>query len=281
MTSVVASADRPAVNVVPERTEIVQAKIAIEGVTKEFATETGDTFLALTEVNCAVADREFVSLVGPSGCGKTTLLEIVAGLQTPTRGRVLMDGEEIEGPGPDHVVIFQQYALFPWRTVAANVEFPMEVAGIGRGERRERALEYLKMVGLDGFADHHIWQLSGGMQQRTALARGIACAPKVMLMDEPFSGADAITRELLQDLLAKLRRATRQTIIFVTHSVDEAIRLSDRILVMGTRPGRIVSAFDVTDDLRAHGDRVSELRDAIWSVLRDEIVPMAEDEGRT
>ena len=276
MTSVVASADRPAANDVPER-----AKIAIEGVTKEFATETGDTFLALTEVHCAVADREFVSLVGPSGCGKTTLLEIVAGLQVPTRGRVLMDGEEIEGPGPDHVVIFQQYALFPWRTVLANVEFPMEIAGIGRAERRERALEYLRMVGLDGFADRRIWQLSGGMQQRAALARGIACQPKVMLMDEPFSGADAITRELLQDLLARLRRETRQTIIFVTHSVDEAIRLSDRIMVMGTRPGRIVSTFDVTDELRAYGERVTELRDAIWSVLRDEIVPIVEDEGRT
>ena len=275
MTSVVASADRPAANAVPGR-----AKISIEGVTKEFATETGDSFLALTEINCAVGDREFVSLVGPSGCGKTTLLEIVAGLQTPTRGQVLMDGEEIEGPGPDHVVIFQQYALFPWRTVAANVEFPMEIAGVGRAERRERALEYLKMVGLDGFADRRIWQLSGGMQQRAALARGIACQPKVMLMDEPFSGADAITREILQDLLARLRKETRQTIIFVTHSVDEAIRLSDRIMVMGTRPGRIVSTFDVTDELRDHGDRVTELREAIWSVLRHEIVPMAEEEER-
>lgn len=276
MTSVVTSADRPAAKDVPQ-----QAKIAIEGVTKEFATETGDTFVALTTVSCTVADREFVSLVGPSGCGKTTLLEIVAGLQAPTSGRVLMDGEEIVGPGPDHVVIFQQYALFPWRTVAANVEFPMEVAGVGRAERRERALEYLGMVGLDGFADHHIWQLSGGMQQRAALARGIACQPKVMLMDEPFSGADAITREILQDLLARLRKETRQTIIFVTHSVDEAIRLSDRIMVMGTRPGRIISTFDVTDDLRDHGDRVTELREAIWSVLRNEIVPMAEEEDRT
>ena len=276
MTSVVTSADRPVAKDVPQ-----QAKIAIEGVTKEFATETGDTFVALTTVNCTVADREFVSLVGPSGCGKTTLLEIVAGLQAPTSGRVLMDGEEIEGPGPDHVVIFQQYALFPWRTVAANVEFPMEVAGVGRAERRERALEYLGMVGLDGFADHHIWQLSGGMQQRAALARGIACQPKVMLMDEPFSGADAITREILQDLLARLRKETRQTIIFVTHSVDEAIRLSDRIMVMGTRPGRIISTFDVTDDLRDHGDRVTELREAIWSVLRNEIVPIAEEEDRT
>ena len=276
MTSVVTSADRPVAKDVPQ-----QAKIAIEGVTKEFATETGDTFVALTTVNCTVADREFVSLVGPSGCGKTTLLEIVAGLQAPTSGRVLMDGEEIEGPGPDHVVIFQQYALFPWRTVAANVEFPMEVAGVGRAERRERALEYLGMVGLDGFADHHIWQLSGGMQQRAALARGIACQPKVMLMDEPFSGADAITREILQDLLARLRKETRQTIIFVTHSVDEAIRLSDRIMVMGTRPGRIISTFDVTDDLRDHGDRVTELREAIWSVLRNEIVPIADEEDRT
>lgn len=276
MTSVVAPGCRPALNDVPR-----QAKIVIDGVTKEFATETGDSFVALAKVDYPVADREFVTLVGPSGCGKTTLLEIVAGLQAPTEGRVLMDGEEISEPGPDRVVVFQQYALFPWRTVIANVEFPMEVAGIGRAERRARALEFLTMVGLDGFADRHIWQLSGGMQQRAALARGIACEPKVMLMDEPFSGADAITRELLQDLLARLRTETRQTIIFVTHSVDEAIRLSDRILVMGTRPGRIVSTFEVTDDLRAHGDQVTKLREEIWSVLRDEIVPVAEEGGRT
>ena len=251
-------------------------KIVVEGVAKEFTTATGETFVALDNIELTVGLHELVSLVGPSGCGKTTLLEILAGLQFPTHGRILMDGAEIKRPGPDRTVVFQHFALFPWRTVVANVEFPMEAARVGRAERRARALEYLGMVGLEGFGDRHIWQLSGGMQQRVALARGMACTPEVMLMDEPFSGADAITRELLQDQLARLRRATRQTIVFVTHSVDEAIRLSDRIVVMGTRPGRVVDVFDVDDESRAHADRTAELRDAVWALLRQEIVPLVD-----
>src|SRR5262249_38311199 len=161
--------------------------------------ETGDTFTALRDVNLAVAPQEFVSLVGPSGCGKSTLLEIIAGLQMASAGQVLMDGRMIGGPGPDRAVVFQHFSLFPWRTVSANVEFPLEMAKVARRERRAKALEYLRMVSLEAFADRYVWQLSGGMQQRVALARAMACAPQIMLMDEPFSGADAITRELLQD----------------------------------------------------------------------------------
>jgi NitT/TauT family transport system ATP-binding protein len=251
----------------------VAAKILLEGVAKEFMTSSGNAFVALKNVNVAVAPQEFVSLVGPSGCGKSTLLEIIAGLQNASAGRVVMDGHDIEGPGPDRAVVFQHFALFPWRTVIANVEFPMEIEKIGRRERRARGLEYLRMVGLEAFADRNVWQLSGGMQQRVALARAMACSPEVMLMDEPFSGADAITRELLQDQFAKLQRQTRKTVIFVTHSVDEAIHLSDRILVMGTRPGRIVEMFSVDDDLRRQPDRIAALRDAIWTLLRREIIP--------
>jgi NitT/TauT family transport system ATP-binding protein len=249
------------------------ARIRIDQVVKTFPTATGGSFTALQDVNLDVAPEEFLSLLGPSGCGKSTLLEIIAGLQMPSSGRVLLDGAAITGPGPDRAVVFQHFALFPWRTVAANVEFPMEMAGLGRRERREKALGFLKLVGLDAFADRHIWQLSGGMQQRVALARALACAPRVMLMDEPFSGADAITRELLQNELVRLHRATRKTVIFVTHSVDEAIRLSDRIVVMGTRPGRVVQTFTVNDEIRAQGDVVARLRDEIWAILRREIVP--------
>jgi NitT/TauT family transport system ATP-binding protein len=248
-------------------------KLSVQQVGKTFATAAAGPFRALSDIRLDIAVEEFVSLLGPSGCGKSTLLEIIAGLQFPTDGRVLMDGKPVTGPGPDRAVVFQHFALFPWRTVRANVEFPMEMAKVARAERKSRAMEYLKMVGLDGFADRHIWQLSGGMQQRVALARAMACTPEVLLMDEPFSGADAITRELLQDQLVTLHRATRKTILFVTHSVDEAIKLSDRIVVMGTRPGRIVSIFSLDEQARSHPDQVAQLRGTIWNLLRKEILP--------
>ena len=248
-------------------------KLSVQRVGKTFATAAGGPFRALSDIRLDIAVEEFVSLLGPSGCGKSTLLEIIAGLQLPSDGSVLMDGKPVTGPGPDRAVVFQHFALFPWRTVRANVEFPMEMAKVGRAERKTRALGYLKMVGLDTFADRHIWQLSGGMQQRVALARAMACTPEVLLMDEPFSGADAITRELLQDQLVALHRATRKTILFVTHSVDEAIKLSDRIVVMGTRPGRIVSIFSLDEEARSHPDQVAQLRGTIWNLLRKEILP--------
>jgi NitT/TauT family transport system ATP-binding protein len=243
-------------------------KIRIEGLSKEFP-----GFVALRDVNLEIKEGEFLSLLGPSGCGKTTLLEIMAGLQKPSAGRVLVDGKIVERPGPERAVVFQHYALFPWRSVAKNVEFPLEVAGIPAKERRERALGFLRTVGLEPFAQRAVWQLSGGMQQRVALARALACSPKVMLMDEPFSGADAITRELLQDQLSNLHRATGKTIVFVTHSVDEAIRLSNRIIVLGTRPGRVVAHFEVDDVLRTSTSATSELRHTIWTILRREILP--------
>lgn len=248
-------------------------KLSVSAVDKVFPTASGGTFQALAGVKLEVAAEEFVSLLGPSGCGKSTLLEIIAGLQAPSAGRVEMDGQPITRPGPDRAVVFQHFALFPWRTVTANVEFPMEMAGVAPAERRRRAAEYLSMVGLAAFGDRHIWQLSGGMQQRVALARAMACEPQVLLMDEPFSGADAITRELLQDQLIRLQRETRKTVLFVTHSVDEAIRLSDRIVVMGTRPGRIVEVFALDDTTRAQADRMAELRSTIWAILRREILP--------
>ena len=252
----------------------MQPRIRISGLEKSFITPDGSHFTALKGIALDVAENEFVSLLGPSGCGKSTLLEIIAGLQVADTGEVLMDGSAIRAPGPDRAFVFQHFALFPWRTVAGNVEFPMEMAGVARAERRIRALDYLKLVGLDAFANRHTWQLSGGMQQRVALARAMACEPRVMLMDEPFSGADAITRELLQNELVRLHRAKRKTTLFVTHSVDEAIRLSDRIVVMGTRPGRIVNTFSLDDGLRADKARSAAMRETIWDILRREIVPV-------
>lgn len=253
--------------------------IQIKGLSKHFGAAGARAFIALDNVNLSIADGEFVSLLGPSGCGKSTLLEIVAGLQEPTRGTVTMNSLPIGPPGPDRAVVFQHFALFPWRTVIANVEAPMEFANMPRAERQEKARGYLRMVGLQAFAERHVWQLSGGMQQRVALARAVACNPGVMLMDEPFSGADAITRELLQDQLISLHKETRKAIIFVTHSVDEAIHLSDRIAVMGTRPGRIVSVFEIDAELRADAARSARMREEIWSILRREIIPVIGGEG--
>jgi NitT/TauT family transport system ATP-binding protein len=257
---------------------IPKPRLSVERVAKSFPTASGDSFEALSDIRLEIAAEEFVSLLGPSGCGKSTLLEIIAGLQPATSGRVLMDGTPIVRPGPERAVVFQHFALFPWRTVSANVEFPMEMARVPKAERRSRAQGYLSMVGLEAFGDRHVWQLSGGMQQRVALARAMACTPEVLLMDEPFSGADAITRELLQAQLIKLHKATRKTVLFVTHSVDEAIGLSDRIVVMGTRPGRIVSIFSLDDGLRAQPGEMAKLRASIWDLLRKEILPLGEGE---
>jgi NitT/TauT family transport system ATP-binding protein len=250
------------------------AEIDVEGISKTFASREG-TFVALENVNLMVRMSEFVSLVGPSGCGKSTLLEIVAGLQAPSAGRVTLGGEPITGPGPDRTLVFQHYALFPWRNVVENVAFPLQMAGVRKAERQARAMEHLKLVGLERFARHHIWQLSGGMQQRVGIARALVCDPKVLLMDEPFSGADAITREVLQEQLRELHSKNKKTILFVTHSVDEAIRLSDRIVVMGIRPGRILKEFTVGKDVYGNPEDEHELRENIWDLLRNEIRPGA------
>lgn len=220
-------------------------KIAIHGVSKEFPHQSGGTFCALRDISLSIRDGEFVSLLGPSGCGKSTLLEIVAGLQQPTAGEVLVDQARVLRPGPERAVVFQHYALFPWRNVRRNVELAMEFTRQDRTVRKETALRLIREVGLEGFAEHPVWQLSGGMQQRVTLARALACSPKVLLLDEPFSGADAITRELLQQQLLRLHAATGMTMLLVTHSVDEAILLSNRVVVLGTRPGRIVDEYSI------------------------------------
>jgi NitT/TauT family transport system ATP-binding protein len=253
-----------------------RAKIEVAGVSKIFNGKDG-SFTALAGIDLHVDDGEFLSLIGPSGCGKSTLLEILAGLQRATTGEVRVDGNAVTGPGPDRAVVFQNYALFPWRTVSDNVSYALEMKGVKKAERRERARHFLALVGLERVEHHYVWQLSGGMRQRVGLARALACEPSVLLMDEPFGALDAITRDVLQDHLLSIQSSARKTVVFVTHSVDEAIYLSDRIMVMGRGPGRFVAEFRV--DLDRSGGREPMRADArygalhagLWHVLAQEM----------
>jgi NitT/TauT family transport system ATP-binding protein len=209
-------------------------KLEVRGLRKEF----GDV-VALDGANLTLNDNEFVTLVGTSGCGKSTLLSIVAGLQEPSAGEVLVDGKPVDGPGRDRGVVFQTYTLFPWLTARENIEFALRGEGMSKAERRDVALEHLRLVGLETFADHHPNQLSGGMKQRVAIARALSYKPSILLMDEPFGALDALTRQLMQELLTKVWEQHRLTVLFITHDVEESIFISDRVLVMTNRPGRI------------------------------------------
>jgi NitT/TauT family transport system ATP-binding protein len=188
---------------------------------------------ALRDVTFDVRPHEFVSIIGPSGCGKSTVLRVVGGLTPPTAGRVEVSGHTVEGPGPDRATVFQAPGLMPWRSVRDNVTLALEFAGVAKGERRPRAERYIDLVGLRDFADHHPRELSGGMQQRVGLARALAVEPTVLLMDEPFGALDAITRTHMQDELLAIWEQTKKTVLFVTHAIDEAVLLSDRVIVMG------------------------------------------------
>jgi NitT/TauT family transport system ATP-binding protein len=248
-------------------------KIAIRGVSKSFAVGR-DSLLALDHVDLDVRAGEFVTLVGPSGCGKSTLLDLVSGLTAPTGGQILLDGHPITGPGLDRGVVFQQYALFPWRTALGNVAFGLETKGVGRRERITRAREVLDLVGLAGFADRYPHQLSGGMQQRVAIARSLAYEPEVLLMDEPYAALDAQTREALQDQLLDIWQRTGTTVLFITHSIEEAVYLGQRVAVMTSRPGRIKQLVDIdlprSEDQRSTPEFAAQ-RHTVWQLLRDEI----------
>ena len=218
------------------------ARIQIEGVGKSFGV-TGRSAPALTDITLEVAPGELLCLLGPSGCGKSTLLNIIAGFIPPTSGRVLVDGKPITGPGPERGVVFQEYVLFPWLTVAQNVEFGPQLKGVDAGERRKIVTRYLEMVGLTAHAEKYPVQLSGGMKQRVAIARALANNPSIVLMDEPFGALDAQTREVMQEELARIQRVEPKTIVFVTHSIREAVYLADRVAVMTSSPGRIKQVF--------------------------------------
>jgi NitT/TauT family transport system ATP-binding protein len=214
-------------------------KVEVVDLCKRFETGRDKSILALDGASLTLADNEFVSLVGTSGCGKSTLLSIVAGLQDKTSGTVLVDGRPVDGPGRDRGVVFQTYTLFPWLTARKNIEFALRADGMGAAERRTVAQEQLELVGLEAFADAHPRELSGGMKQRVAIARALAYRPQILLMDEPFGALDALTRQLMQELLTRVWEQHRLTVLFVTHDVEEAVYVSDRVLVMTNRPGKI------------------------------------------
>jgi NitT/TauT family transport system ATP-binding protein len=258
-------------------------KISFEQVRKEFLIrgEGGGPsrqFTALEDFTLDVRAGEFLALVGPSGCGKSTLLDLLGGLAVPTSGRILLEGRPIVGPARDRGIVFQQYALFPWRTAAQNVEFGLDIAGMRSRERRDRARHYLDLVGLGAFGNRYPHELSGGMKQRVAIARSLAYDPEVLLMDEPFAALDAQTRETLQGELLRIWRATGKTIVFITHGIDEAVVLGQRVAIMTSRPGRIKQVVDVPDELHSETEDVRSLstfgqtRHEVWSVLRDEVL---------
>jgi NitT/TauT family transport system ATP-binding protein len=262
---------------------MTSVKIRFEHVRKEFVVRgdgggPGRRFTALEDIALDVRSGEFLALVGPSGCGKSTLLDLLGGLTAPTSGRILLDGRPIAGPGRDRAIVFQQYALFPWRTAAENVEFGLDIAGFKPKQRRDIARHFLDLVGLSGFAASYPHELSGGMKQRVAIARSLAYDPEVLLMDEPFAALDAQTRETLQGELLRIWGATGKTIVFITHGIDEAIVLGQRVAVMTSRPGRIKQVIDIPDVLCSEADDVRSLpefgsvRHEVWRLLREEVL---------
>ena len=221
------------------------SEVLIQGVSRTFTNARGQATQALLPVDFHVRDNDFVTILGPSGCGKSTLLRIVAGLDHPTSGRVLLDGVPVEGPGADRGMVFQSYTLFPWLTVEQNIRFGLKERGVPVAQQKERSDYFLAQVGLTGFAQHHPKQLSGGMQQRTAIARALANDPKILLMDEPFGALDNQTRVQMQELLLSIWERQQKTVMFVTHDIDEAIFMANRVAVFSARPGRIKTELAV------------------------------------
>jgi NitT/TauT family transport system ATP-binding protein len=259
----------------------MSSAIQIQNVSKSFPVKKSrkgaeDGFVALENINLEIKAGEFFVIVGPSGCGKSTLLDLLGGLTRPTSGRILIGGSPVTGPALDRGLVFQQYALFPWRTAQKNVEFGLEAKGVPARERAERAKRFLAMVGLAEFHDRYPHELSGGTKQRVAIARSLAYDPDVLLMDEPFAALDAQTREILQGELLRIWEESGKTIVFITHGIDEAVYLGQRVAVMTSRPGRIKQVIDIPlesrsreEDLRATPE-FSRLRQEVWSLLRDE-----------
>jgi NitT/TauT family transport system ATP-binding protein len=246
--------------------------LEIHNLAKSYRQLGGETTVAIGNISCAVEEKEFVSFVGPSGCGKTTLLMSIAGLIAPTSGRVLVHGKEVKGPPPDLVLVFQEFnkSLFAWRSVLGNVRFGLEARGNHGRTAESKARVLLELVGLKGFENHYPWELSGGMQQRVAIARALAYAPDVLLMDEPFGSLDALTRLELEDTLLKLWEELGTTILFITHDIEEAIYLSDRVWVLSRRPSEIVEELRIDfprprNQITTRGEsRFMEMRNKIY-----------------
>jgi NitT/TauT family transport system ATP-binding protein len=276
----------------PEATSKAAA-ISARGVRVEYErTRQKDTLVALEDFSVDIRAGEFVTIVGPSGCGKSTFLNCVAGLWFPAAGELRVSGKPVTGPGRDRSVVFQDYALMPWRTVKTNVRMGLELQRRVDDATDEKVARYIELVGLTGFEDAYPRELSGGMRQRVGLARALVTEPSILLMDEPFAAVDAITRELMQDEVARIIKATGQTIVFITHSVDEAITLGDRIIVITDRPGRVKEILPVAIPRPRSGREIRhlseyvELRDRVWSLLAKEPRlepgrPPVETEART
>lgn len=254
------------------------AKLTVKGLCHHYPDEyTGESVHALEDINLEVEDGELVAVVGPSGCGKSTLLNILAGLLPYREGEVLVDGNPVHGPGPDRGVVFQEHAILPWRSVARNIGHGLEIKKVPKAERERRVAAFIDLVGLNGFEDRYPHELSGGMKQRCAVARTLCADPVVMLMDEPFAAVDAQTRITLQEELNRIAMATRKTILFITHAVDEAAFLGDRCFVFSRRPGRLkaIVPIDIPRERRVWKDLVS---DPTFTRARDEILRLVREE---
>jgi NitT/TauT family transport system ATP-binding protein len=251
----------------------MNAKLEAQGVRLDyFQPRTNTRLTALDGIDLQVMDGEFVSIVGPSGCGKTTFLSVVDGLIPATGGRIVVDGRPVTKPGPDRAVVFQDASLLPWRTVLGNVLYGLECVGVGRREAKARAARFIDMVGLAGFEHHYPYELSGGMQQRANLARALVMDPAILLMDEPFASLDAQTREAMQEELLQIWVQARKTVLFVTHQIDEAIYLSDRVVVFSGRPGKVKEIIPVTIERPRRlavkrEPRFHAIEDRIWRLI--------------
>jgi NitT/TauT family transport system ATP-binding protein len=255
------------------------SQIVIEGVRHLYRPPRGKPVLALEDVSLQVQTREFVALLGPSGCGKSTLLYLLGGFLPTETGRIVVNGKPVTGPGPDRGIVFQHFALFPWKTVRSNILYGLERQRMPREEREKRAQHFIDLVGLSGFEDSFPSQLSGGMKQRTAIARTLAFDPEILLMDEPFGALDAQTRSLMQSELLSIWERTPKTVIFVTHDVQEAVYLADRVFVMSARPGRIKAIVETRFDKHANVFRTPafiEKVDEIWGLVREEAIKAQE-----
>jgi NitT/TauT family transport system ATP-binding protein len=257
-------------------------KISIEGVSKRFD-QAGSPVQALADVDLAIREGEFVSIVGPSGCGKSTLLYMLGGFIAPSGGRLLVDGKSVTGPGVDRGVVFQEYALFPWLTVFDNIAYGLREKRLASREVKATAERYIELIGLAGFERRFPRELSGGMKQRVALARTFAYEPGILLLDEPFGALDAQTREIMQDELLRLWRTTGKTVVMVTHDVSEAVYLSNRVCVMSQRPGRMVTEFAIDLDRSADREQVvlseayTAIRNAVWICVRQQVTRAPQD----
>jgi NitT/TauT family transport system ATP-binding protein len=256
-------------------------QITVESVSHTYRPPRGRAVLALDQISIDVRPREFLVLLGPSGCGKSTLLYLIGGFLPIETGLITVNGRPVTEPGPDRGIVFQHFALFPWKTVRANVLYGLERQGMPKVEREERTQSFINMVGLTGFEDSYPSQLSGGMRQRTAIARTLAFDPATLLMDEPFGALDAQTRHLMQSELLSIWQRTQKTVVFVTHDVQEAVYLADRIAVMSARPGRIKTILDIGFDKRdpniQRTKEFAEKVDEIWGLVRDEAIKAQEN----